>query len=140
MYHWPIVGTRCYYFLAQIMSSAKYISSSRRNGVGTDRVALGSPAAAPRPLSAHEIPAPVTTLLIGQNPCTQTPLHWRGLLIPSALILLLLPVKNYTISYHFRESHEKLHFHPILLRLTVQFKFFKTSPVKLLPSEPCTNK
>ena len=77
--HWPIVGTQCYYFLVQMMSSPKYISSSRRNGVGTDRVA--GPAAAPRPLSAHGNPAPVTTLLIRQYPCTQTPLHQSGALL-----------------------------------------------------------
>ena len=47
MYHWPIVGTRCYYFLVQMMSSAKYISSSGRNVVGTDRVALGRPSCSP---------------------------------------------------------------------------------------------
>ena len=55
MYHWPIVGTRCYYFLVQMMSSPKYISSSRRNGVGTDRVALGRPSCSPTsPLRPRE--------------------------------------------------------------------------------------
>ena len=44
--HWPIVGTQCY-FLVQMMSSPKYISSSRRNVVGTDRVALGRPSCSP---------------------------------------------------------------------------------------------